>query len=126
MSRYVPPLKGIVEGLIEGSLPTDKYPFAKESTASMKMEDKGTGVSSRKSAQPRWASDKSKRKNEVPSTSGPRFIVFVAGGCTFAEMRTIYEVAQASKKEILLGTTAPLTPKQFVEGLKAIQKIDTI
>lgn len=35
--------------------------------------------------------------------SGPRVLVFVAGGVTFSEIRAAYEVEQATKRDIVLG-----------------------
>jgi len=125
LSRYVPDLKPLVESFVEGKLPTDKFPFVKEGSSPKSEVSDKSGISMRKSDKPRWASDKSKKKSEI-NTSGPRFIVFIAGGATFSEIRTIYDVAASTKKEILIGATNTLTPAQFVAAMKELQKMEVV
>lgn len=67
-----------------------------------------------------WASNKKAAggkekpgKPVEPEFSGPRLIIFVAGGVTASETRSIYELSKQFKREILIGSTSLLTPKSF-------------
>ena len=65
-------------------------------------------------------------------------ILFVAGGATYAEMRSVYELSAKFNREIILGkfllnifvifsgSTSVLTPSQFVEGLKKLKKVEVV
>ncbi len=85
-------------------------------------------------AQPKWA-NKDKRKSEKTTSSGAKVIVFVLGGATFSELRSVYEVTKKSGHEVIIGTdicirianisigaNSVITPKEFVANLRALKK----
>jgi syntaxin-binding protein 1 len=49
--------------------------------------------------------------------NGGRIIVFVVGGLTFGELRSVYEVMKAEKREIIVGTTNLASPVQFIDTI---------
>jgi hypothetical protein len=51
---------------------------------------------------------------------GERSIVFVAGGVTYAEIRSAYEVAAAKDREVIIGGTCHLNPISFLRDLAAL------
>ena len=65
-----------------------------------------------RSAKPTWARTR-------PSASEPRqrVLVFMAGGATFSEARTCYELSQSSSKDIYLATSHMLTPGLFLRQI---------
>ena len=106
VSRYVPPLKRTVEDLLTSGLSTSEYPFvappdallaSARDDASKKKKGGGGGASGGGVA-------------DVPAT-GRRLIVFVLGGLSYSELRAMHELARAQNREILIGTTAMLTPQ---------------
>lgn len=112
-SRYVPKLKKILESLIEGDLSADEYPYLKETPLDDDEDSRKRGVSMR-TAKSNWTKG---QKKEETSTKGPRVLVFIAGGATFSEMRTVYEI---TSREILLGSTTIYKPNEFVDMLKTL------
>ena len=49
--------------------------------------------------------------------------MFGLGGTTYSEIRSVYEVAQAKNKEIIIGTTNILTPDSFINVLKNLRSL---
>lgn len=54
---------------------------------------------------------------------GPKLIVFVAGGVTFSEMRSIYELAALKSREVILVSSQTLTARQFIKELNATHSL---
>jgi len=46
--------------------------------------------------------------------------VFVAGGVTYSEVREAYQLSSSLNKDIHIGSTHTLTPRQFVDDLKVL------
>ena len=120
VSRYVPPLKRTVEDLLTSGLSTSEYPFvappdallaSARDDASKKKKGGGGGASGGGVA-------------DVPAT-GRRLIVFVLGGLSYSELRAMHELARAQNREILIGTTAMLTPQTYLLALKEMKQLDT-
>ncbi|KAJ3218142.1 Syntaxin-binding protein 2 [Dinochytrium kinnereticum] len=74
-----------------------------------------------KGFEPRWA-----YKNlpvneeggaEIMRRNGPRLILFVVGGVTFAEIKVAYELSRMMQREVLIGSTHIITPAEFIEDL---------
>ena len=53
------------------------------------------------------------------STRLGRYYIFVAGGVTYSELRTIY---QLPNKEVILGSTNIWRPVEFVESLRELSQ----
>lgn len=140
-SRYVPMLKGILEDLADGTLSMDDYPSVMPmpeqgpSAAAItsgkrggtaRSSARGSAASARKSggASSRWSkssSGEASRGGTGPTNfSGGRSMVFVVGGASFSELRVARQVSQATCREIVLGSTAFLSPKDFVSELELL------
>jgi len=52
----------------------------------------------------------------------PRFVVFIAGGMTYSEARSVYEVSGDKSKNCYIGSTQFLTPQSFVHELNTLSK----
>ena len=58
-------------------------------------------------------------KQEARQQSEGSLIIFIVGGVTYSEIRSIYEVAKTkTNREIFIGGTSILTPKSFIEALR--------
>lgn len=134
-SRYMPLLKPILGALCNDELSLDEYPSllpmpsssssrAGRATASVRSSRKpsGAAASARKSggASSKWAtsSRESKRSGGGPvNLSGPRNIVFMVGGTCYTELCAARDVMESESREIILGSTAFLSPSDFMKDL---------
>src|SRR2546423_15423987 len=55
-------------------------------------------------------------------------MVFVAGGVTYSELRSAYELTETYNKdvEVIIGSTHVITPKNFIEDLKLLRNPPTL
>lgn len=49
-------------------------------------------------------------------------IVFVIGGATYSEIRSVYEIAEAYNRDVFIGTTELLRPAAFIEQLGGLKQ----
>ncbi|TPX45932.1 hypothetical protein SeMB42_g00060 [Synchytrium endobioticum] len=61
-------------------------------------------------------------RDEDLRRNGPRVILFILGGITYSEMRAAYEVMRKSQREVIVGSTAIMTPSEFVDDIKWLDK----
>jgi len=129
LSRYVPVLKKTLEDIGANSLSTTEFPFVREGDPSSPGVSSGENAPSSLRSQPRWA-EKGKRKSskgEKPTTlTGPRILIFIVGGVTFAEMRVAYEMTTKLNREVVVMSTHILTPNLFIEQLRSLKKFETV
>jgi len=130
LSRYSPAIKKIGEDLIAGQLDTTEFPAVKEDLSSLAKDSNSDGskptTSLRKSLQPKWA-DKNQRKSEKEvQRVGGKIIIFMAGGATFSEMRSVYELSEKYNREVILGSTSLLRPTEFMDSLLNLKKSDSV
>eukprot|EP00301_Raphidiophrys_heterophryoidea_P024191 c7767_g1_i1.p1 GENE.c7767_g1_i1~~c7767_g1_i1.p1 ORF type:complete len:613 (-),score=164.64 c7767_g1_i1:166-1962(-) len=124
LSRYVPNLQALLDQLLDDKLPKDKYPAVVEmATAPAPTPiSTETGTSHRtRGVVATWQSGKPKEK-DAPKDLGPRIIVFVIGGATYSELRLAYGVGQKKERDVILASSSFLRPREFVEGLKTMDK----
>jgi len=140
LSRFVPRIKGILRSLVAGEISDAEFPtIAEKSGTTTTTTDKAADSKKKKAlkAAPRWA-DKNKSSPAGPAAGGaaagqdedycgaadsdPRYLVFVAGGMTYSEMRSIYEVSSSAGKNCYIGSTQFLTPPVFVHELSLLSK----
>ncbi|KAL2370730.1 hypothetical protein RJ035_001144 [Blastomyces gilchristii] len=113
LSRFEPNLKLLLEEQNKGTLDATIFPYTRPH-----LDPDGTlgqdnaSQASLRSAKPTWARTR-------PSAAEPRqrIILFMAGGATFSEARSCYELARASSKDVYLATSHMLTPKLFLRQL---------
>ncbi|KAG8717169.1 vacuolar sorting protein VPS33/slp1 [Ceratobasidium sp. 394] len=131
-SRYQPVLQTVLEDHFSGKLDTSVFPYVRDAPPSAAPLGSSLG-SFRSSPQPaaQAAGAPTSLRSQKPSwhkapvrgTGEPakqRVIVFMAGGMTYSEMRTVYTVSNALNKDVYLGSTHPTTPTRFVNDLRAI------
>lgn len=134
LSRFVPRIKGVLQSLVSGDLSETDYPFLsgdKDGAGAAGGDDKKKKKSLKATA--KWA-DRSKTGAGTAAAAGQgddyvgasdadqRFIVFVAGGMTYSESRSVYEVAAATSKNCYIGSTQFFTPTTFVQELSLLDK----
>ena len=118
-SRYVCLLKSILEDAASGTLSVDDYPSVlplPDAEAVLGGSAIASAVSVRKTRESgNWKTDKGKKK-----AHGGRQIVFMVGGMCYSEMRSAREVMNATGKEIIIGSTRCLAPKDFAKDLYSL------
>ncbi|KAG0055543.1 vacuolar sorting protein VPS33/slp1 [Gryganskiella cystojenkinii] len=107
LSRYITKTKKIVEEHINGTLDATLYPYTTEAPSDSAAE---ATRSLRKTAQPTW--DRKK-----PNVKGSRLLVFIAGGVTYSEIRAMHELCHSMGRDIIVGSTNIITPRQFILNL---------
>lgn len=55
-----------------------------------------------------------------------RVIVFVAGGMTYSEMRSLYQLSQKMNKDGYIGSSHIFTPESFIDSLKNFGKAGNV
>ena len=121
LSRYAPPIKTVLEDLINGTLDSETWAF----TIDQPPEVQPTGqlgslrtyilfiarLISRQ--RPTWVS----KGKSATTEARQRIIVFIAGGATYSESRTCHEVSKKWNRDVILGATDMITPTSFVRDL---------
>eukprot|EP00884_Botryococcus_braunii_P006265 jgi/Botrbrau1/1563/Bobra.0107s0050.1 len=129
LSRFVPLLQEILEDLAENKLGTDEYPFVRPpvSPPSGMMANsgpfgssKGQSVRSNK-ATVGWAKKAvGAGREDAAQPKGRRVIVFIVGGITRSEMRTVHKLSGKLGRDVLLGGTSIINPSTFMKGLRLL------
>ncbi|GAA5891833.1 hypothetical protein JCM8208_002906 [Rhodotorula glutinis] len=129
ISRYQPQLRYMLEEHFAGKLDHSVFPYVRDapvgssSTLSRSSASPAANAppstGSLRSARPQWTSQRAKRVVDAPKQ---RVLVFVAGGATFSEVRSVYKLSEAAQKDIFLGTTHLVTPQRFVADLSSLER----
>ena len=112
-TRHIGLLKGLLDQMIGGELPQDKFP-AMGPAISSSSEAKANAKSMRRyGANNRWG----KRESSI---SGSRALCFVIGGIAYSEMRAGYELQGQHSKEVVVGGTHFISPDEYMEEVSKI------
>ncbi|KIV99203.1 uncharacterized protein PV09_09067 [Verruconis gallopava] len=113
LSRFVPNLKLLLEKHVAGTLDFNLFPFVRPDP-SQQQADANAAIpsSSLRSAKPTWA------RNKLSSTEPrQRVIVVMAGGATYSEARSCYEITKETSRDVALVTSHMLTPGLWMRQL---------
>ncbi|KAI8582924.1 hypothetical protein K450DRAFT_225491 [Umbelopsis ramanniana AG] len=128
LSRYMNTVKKVMEASITGTMDAGQFPYTRQSDAELHEEGSkagstvpATGVSLR-TTKPTW----SKKTNSMGGTprnpTGARLIIFVAGGMTYSEMRSAYEIADMHNRDVIIGSSHIITPAGYIQDLSKLRK----
>eukprot|EP00160_Parvularia_atlantis_P017206 Unigene5822_Nuclearia_a/m.17783 Unigene5822_Nuclearia_a/g.17783 ORF Unigene5822_Nuclearia_a/g.17783 Unigene5822_Nuclearia_a/m.17783 type:complete len:609 (+) Unigene5822_Nuclearia_a:2-1828(+) len=127
LSRYVPAIKKIAEDLTSGALNVAKYPYVKPPADDGAADSAAKKGQSARTTKANWA-DKATLASSSTSSAGKtptgerteqRFLIYLAGGVTFSELRSIY---QLPNRNVMLGSTNIWKPLEFVEALRNLSE----
>ncbi|RWA10762.1 hypothetical protein EKO27_g4345 [Xylaria grammica] len=107
LSRFSPAVKHMLENLCRGTLDQNPFPYVKPPLDP--NEDVMIGQGSLRAAKPSWAG-----AGRRVADNRQRIIVFMAGGATFSEARSCYEVGSEMNRDIFMATSHMLTPQLFI------------
>ncbi|KAF8141608.1 Sec1-like snare protein [Boletus edulis] len=113
LSRYRPLLRTVIEVYI--SLPCARMLFTEFPRI---MRITSSIHPSSLTAKPSW--HKAVRSN-APVDNRQRVIIFMAGGMTYSEIRECYALGGSLNKDIYIGSTHTITPRQFIDDLKVLE-----
>ncbi|KAG9128259.1 vacuolar sorting protein VPS33/slp1 [Ceratobasidium sp. 392] len=131
-SRYQPVLQTVLEDHFSGKLDASVFPYVRDAppvapplgsslgsfrSSPQPAAQAGSAPTSLRSQKPSWHKAPARGTGEAAKQ---RVIVFMAGGMTYSEMRTVYAVSNTLNKDIYIGSTHPTTPARFVNDLRAI------
>lgn len=147
-SRYSPAIKTVMEELATNELSMDDYPSvlpmpdqapSQGSSAGGRRGGSGAGASARSGRSGQAASARKtggptsrwgKSSTRPAASSGPksfnggRAIVFMMGGLSYSELRAARLVMEKESREIVIGSTAFVSPKEFVDDLATLSEGD--
>lgn len=107
LSRFQPALKYMLDDLSRGALDQVMFPYVKPPMDP--NEDALSAQGSLRAAAPRWAGA---GRRQVENRQ--RIIVFMAGGATYSEARSCYEISASKGKDVFLATSHMLAPQLFL------------
>ena len=129
LSRYTPKAKIILESLLTNNLPISTFPYLKSPPVDQIVQQKSAFKA-------KWGK---KEKDGGGNYMKGRIILFILGGASYSEVRTVYELTGEFNREIVLGrlfiafnffflsflllvtgTTSIYNPEQFVKKVKKI------
>ncbi|TFK74997.1 Sec1-like snare protein [Pluteus cervinus] len=122
LSRYRPASRIMLEEHVGNRLDVALFPYVKESpgnsqAASLRAQPVQQAPTSLRSQKPAWHRA---AKPAAVSDNRQRVIVFIAGGVTYSEIREAYNLSTSLNKDIYIGSTHVITPRQFVDDLKVL------
>ena len=138
-SRFVPALKTALTEMAQDALSFDDYPSvlpmpentgrAGGSGKSGRSGRRGEATSARKKsgATSKWSKsgggggDSSGGPGAIRYVGG-RHIVFMIGGLSYTELKSVEEVSRKESREIIVGSTTFLTPTEYMEDLTELGK----
>ncbi|KDO25635.1 hypothetical protein SPRG_20705 [Saprolegnia parasitica CBS 223.65] len=131
-ARYEPKLKGWIDKLLKKTLDATEFPYviapppaSSASSGSPTAAKKAEPTSLRKKIAAKVtgkASDATSSTTKDAFT-GEKLIVFIAGGATYSELRSVYEVRQHEMRDVVLGSTSFLRPKAYLESLVTLEDV---
>jgi syntaxin-binding protein 1 len=118
-TRHICRLKQLLEQLMGGELPTDKFPALGPAVGAGAGGDAKAAAKSvrRFGGNSRWG-----RSNQAQYTGG-RFIVFVAGGIAYSELRTGHDLMVQNTKEVIMGGSHVISPNTFVSNVASLDPV---
>ncbi|OJA09546.1 hypothetical protein AZE42_01142 [Rhizopogon vesiculosus] len=122
LSRYQPLLRTVIEEHVANKLDPTLFPYVKESPTALSpvasLKQTAPQTTSLRSAKPSW--HKAVRPN-APTEHKQRVIVFMAGGMSYSEIREVYSLSTSLNKDIYIGSTHSITPRNFIDDLRVLE-----
>ncbi|KAF7299290.1 hypothetical protein MIND_00877900 [Mycena indigotica] len=134
LSRFKPVLRTVLEEHVVDKLDKTLFPYVKEepSSGSSSLSAASTSLrsatpvqtTSLRSQKPSWH----KAPRPGASGAGPeretnrgRLLVFVTGGMTYSEIREAYQLSATLNRDVFIGSTHTLTPRDFISDLQVLE-----
>jgi len=113
LSRFEPALKSLLTAHVTNTVDPLPFPYTRPPLdADDSASAAAQSATSLRTAKPTWAKTKT-----TSSEPRQRIIVYMAGGATYAESRSCYEISAKHNKEVVLVTSHMQTPGLFMRQL---------
>jgi len=122
-SRYTPSLKDILDELVANTLSLDDYPsvIPMPDSATVPASNASTAKTARtRKGASKWGKQDTAVKTEAITFTGSRKLVFMLGGVSYSELKVARQVMKKESREIIIGSTKFLNPKDFMKDLKTL------
>jgi syntaxin-binding protein 1 len=114
-TRHLCRIRVLLDQLIANELPVDQFASIGPSGSSGGAGESKTAKSARKfGTNSRWG-----RKDQT-MFSGGRYVVFIAGGVAYSELRAAYDVMTQNTKEIIIGGSHIVNPTDYIADVAAM------
>lgn len=143
-SRYTPGIKTIMQNVAKYSLDREWFPYFRDiplddevvvtepKSSSTKKDLNSSGTLRNPRIKASWASQTGTSSSNLSRYGGggqkqkQRIFCYVAGGITYSEIRSIYELSNSLNKEIYIGSELILRPRDFLIGLQNLSQNKTL
>lgn len=116
LSRFSPRLKRVIEQHLEGDLDPEQYPYTRDIPPEPEVRS-AAAQGSLRTNRPAWA--KGRTQVDMPRQ---RIIAFVAGGATYSEVRSVYELSEKYQRDIILGSSNIINPSSWIDILSCLRQ----
>lgn len=96
-TRHIPALKVYLDQFMNGELAMDKFPPQGASLSASGATSTAAKSVRKFNANSRWG------KKDTAQFTGGRFLVFIAGGVSYSELRVAYDNMSQMSKEVIIG-----------------------
>jgi len=131
LMRYVPFIHHILEGFLRGRLDEEDYPWVAPPPEGVPLAAGGNtrpAATSRATRRAGWrhkvtaddedkAAVKKSGSSKEENDNRQRYLVFMIGGLTFSETRSVYELASSTDANLYIGSTSMMNAASFLRNL---------
>ena len=110
-TRHIPALKIYLDQFMNGELAMDKFPPQGASLSATGATTAAAKSVRKFNANSRWG------KKDTAQFTGCRFLVFIAGGVSYSELRVAYDNMSQMSKEVIIGGTQLISPSMLLNDL---------
>ncbi|OQR87935.1 syntaxin-binding protein [Achlya hypogyna] len=123
-ARYEPKLKSWMDKLLKKTLDPVEFPYViapPPGTPAAAAKREPTSLRKKIAAKVAGKTGADSPSNK-DACVGERLIVFVVGGATYSELRSVYDLRERETRDVILGATSFLRPKGFLESLVTLDE----
>jgi len=118
LMRYIPVLYSVVNDMITYDLSETDYPYTGTGPPDDEKRKSTTSKNTSARTKTKWRQGGKEKPADEKEDNRARYIIYVVGGCTFSETRSIYEIAHEHKDaSLVIGSTNTLIASEFIRGL---------
>lgn len=119
-SRFKPSINSIITKVLSNTLDDERFPYIKDKPMDLENDisrTNSTSTASLKNPKHKASWAKTNTQFQPPRQ---RIFYFIAGGATYSEARTAYELSNKFEKDIIIGSDELITPSQFIAEVKKL------
>ncbi|CCH41687.1 hypothetical protein BN7_1228 [Wickerhamomyces ciferrii] len=119
-SRFRPSMNSIITNVLSNTLDDIRFPYIKDKPIDLENDISRTNSTSTASLKnPKHKASWAKTNTQFKPPR-QRIFYFIAGGATYSEIRTAYELSNKFEKDVIIGSDDLITPIQFIGEVKKL------